>query len=132
MPQKPIDTAALYARVPYSYVGIAPPGSTVFTAGACPLDAKGHVVCLGDLAGQTRKALDNLLLALDAAGCGAEEVVKTTVYVATSEGPELATAWRLVEEVFGKRGPPSTLLGVTVLGWRGQLVEIEAVAAMRE
>jgi hypothetical protein len=40
--------------------------------------------------------------------------------------------WTLVEEVFGKRGPPSTLLGVTVLGWPGQLVEIEAVAARSE
>jgi enamine deaminase RidA (YjgF/YER057c/UK114 family) len=26
-------------------------------------------------------------------------------------------------------GPPSTLLGVSVLGFKGQLVEIEAVAA---
>jgi len=41
-------------------------------------------------------------------------------------------AWRLVEEVFGTQGPPSTLLGVTVLGWPGQLVEIEAVATRPE
>jgi hypothetical protein len=33
-----------------------------------------------------------------------------------------------VEEVFGTDGPPSTLLGVSVLGWPDQLVEIEAVA----
>ena len=104
----------------------------VFTAGACPLDANGDVVGHGDLAVQTRKALDNLLLALDAAGCGVEDVVKTTVYVATSEDADLATVWGLVEEVFGKGGPPSTLLGITVLGWPGQLVEIEAVAARRE
>jgi enamine deaminase RidA (YjgF/YER057c/UK114 family) len=131
MPRKPIETM-LYDGVPYSYVGIAPPGSMVFTAGACPLDANGDVVGQGDLAVQTRKALDNLLLALDAAGCGAEDVVKTTVYVATSEDADLATVWGLVEEVFGKRGPPGTLLGITVLGWPGQLVEIEAVAARRE
>jgi enamine deaminase RidA (YjgF/YER057c/UK114 family) len=132
MPRKPIESATLYAGVPYFYVGIAPPGSTVYTAGACPLDANGDVVGPGDLAVQTRKALDNLLLALDAAGCRAEDVVKTTVYVATSEDADLATVWTLVEEVFGKRGPPSTLLGVTVLGWPGQLVEIEAVAARSE
>jgi enamine deaminase RidA (YjgF/YER057c/UK114 family) len=132
MPREPIDAADLYTGVPCSYLGIAPPGSTVFTAGACPLDEKGHVVCLGDLAGQARKALDNLLLALDAAGCGTEDIVKTTVYVATTDRADLETAWAIVEEVFGKRGPPSTLLGVTVLGWPGQLVEIEAVAAGRE
>jgi hypothetical protein len=29
---------------------------------------------------------------------------------------------------FGRDGPPSTLLGVSLLGFSGQLVEIEAVA----
>jgi enamine deaminase RidA (YjgF/YER057c/UK114 family) len=131
VPRKLITASALYAGVPYSYVAIAPTGSTVFTAGACPLDANGDVVGLGDLARQTRHALENLLLALDAAGCGADDVVKTTVYVATTDDADLAVAWRLVEEVFGAPGPPSTLLGVAVLGWPGQLVEIEAVAAAR-
>jgi enamine deaminase RidA (YjgF/YER057c/UK114 family) len=127
-----IHTAGLYAGVPYSYVAIASPGSTVFTAGACPLDANGDVVGRGDVAAQTRQAVDNLLVALDAAGCGTEDVVKTAVYVATSDPADLALAWRLVEEVFGTQGPPSTLLGVTVLGWPGQLVEIEAVATRPE
>jgi enamine deaminase RidA (YjgF/YER057c/UK114 family) len=56
-------------------------------------------------------------------------VVKTTVFVASTESADLATAWREVEQVFGSDGPPSTLLGVTVLGWPDQLFEIEAVAA---
>ena len=129
MPRKLITASALYAGVPYSYVAIAPAGGTVFTAGACPLDANGDVVGLGDLARQTRQALENLLVALDAAGCGPDDVVKTTVYVATTDDADLAVAWRLVEEVFGAQGPPSTLFGVAVLGWPGQLVEIEAMAA---
>ena len=58
MPRKLITDSALYAGVPYSYVAIAPAGTTVFTAGACPLDANGDVVGLGDLARQTRQALD--------------------------------------------------------------------------
>ena len=128
MPRKTIDTSGLYAGVPYSYAALASPGSTVFTAGACPLDAKGDVVGRGDVPAQTRQALDNLLVTLDAAGCRTEDVVKTTVYVATSDRADLEAAWRLVEEAFGTPGPPSTLLGVTVLGWPGQLVEIEAVA----
>ena len=129
VPRELIETSSLYPGVPYSYAAVAPPGSTVFTAGACPLDASGGVVGRGDVAGQTRQTLDNLLLALDAAGCGPEDVVKTTVYVATTDDADLAVTWRFVEEVFGAQGPPSTLLGVTVLGWPGQLVEIEAVAA---
>jgi hypothetical protein len=35
--------------------------------------------------------------------------------------------WEVISVVFGEY-VPSTLLGVTVLGWPGQLVEIEAVA----
>jgi enamine deaminase RidA (YjgF/YER057c/UK114 family) len=132
MPRELIDTSSLYAGVPYSYAAIAPPTSTVFTAGACPLDANGGVVSRGDVAGQTRQVLDNLLVALDAAGCRPQDVVKTTVYVATTDDADLAVVWRLVEEVFGTPGPPSTLLGVTVLGWPGQLVEIEAVATRSE
>ena len=129
MPRDLIETSALYAGLPYAYAASAPASRSVFTAGACPLDDNGEVVSQGDIAGQTRQALHNLLVALDAAGCGPDDVVKTTVYVATTDDADLALAWRVVEEVFGKRGPPSTLLGVTVLGWPGQLVEIEAVAS---
>ncbi len=127
--RKLIRTPSLYAGVPYSDAAIAPPGSTVFTAGACPLDSEGRVVAAGDVAGQTRQTLDNLLAALRSAGCGPEDVVKTTVYVASSDRADLLTAWELVELCFGSDGPPSTLLGVSVLGFDGQLVEIEAVAA---
>jgi enamine deaminase RidA (YjgF/YER057c/UK114 family) len=127
--RKLIGTPALYAGAPYSYAAIAPPGSTVFTAGACPIDSGGRVVAAGDIAGQTRRTLDNLLTALEAAGCGREDVVKTTVFVASSERADLLAAWEVVEECFGTDGPPSTLLGVSVLGYSDQLVEIEAVAA---
>jgi enamine deaminase RidA (YjgF/YER057c/UK114 family) len=119
----------LYDGVPYSYVATAPEGATVFTAGGCPLDADGSIVGLGDIALQTRRTLDNLIVALRAADCGLEHVVKTTVYVASSDQADLVAAWAVVEEEFGTGGPPSTLLGVSVLGFKGQLVEIEAVAA---
>jgi enamine deaminase RidA (YjgF/YER057c/UK114 family) len=115
--------------VPYSYVAVAREGGTVFTAGACPLDAEGSIVGPGDLAAQTRQTLDNLLVALRAADCGPEDVVKTTVYVASTDHADLLAAWAVVEAEFGGSGPPSTLLGVSVLGFTGQLVEIEAVAA---
>jgi enamine deaminase RidA (YjgF/YER057c/UK114 family) len=76
-----------------------------------------------------RQTLENLVVALRSAGCGLEDVVKTTVYVATNDQADLLAAWELVEERFGSDGPPSTLLGVSVLGFPDQLVEIEAVAA---
>jgi enamine deaminase RidA (YjgF/YER057c/UK114 family) len=122
------DAVRLYPGVPYSYSAAAPNGS-VFTAGACPLDPDGNVVAPGNIPGQTRLTIENLFAALSEAGCGPEDVVKTTVYVATSEQSDLLAAWNVVEELFGSERPPSTLVGVTVLGYSGQLVEIEAVAA---
>ena len=129
MSRRLISPPELYDGVPYSYVAVAPEGGTVFTAGACPLDADGALVGPGDVAAQTRQTLDNLYVALRAADCGPEDVVKTTVYVASTDHADLLAAWAVVEAEFGGDGPPSTLLGVSVLGFTGQLVEIEAVAA---
>jgi len=114
--------------VPYDYATVAPAGGLVFTAGACPLDAAGTVVAPGDLEAQARQALDNLEVTLSAAGSSLSDVLKTTVYVAASDRSELVRVWTVVEERFGAARPPSTLLGVHLLGFRDQLVEIEAVA----
>lgn len=75
---------------------------------------------------QTRQVLDNLDRALEAAGAGWKDVLKTTVYVVSEDRSDLADVWRVVQE-----SPiavaASTLLGVSLLGYEGQLVEIEAV-----
>lgn len=50
--------------------------------------------------------------------------------VASSQQADLVTAWGVVRDAFGDHDVPSTLLGVTLLGYDDQLVEIEAVAAV--
>ena len=72
----------------------------------------------------------NLVTALAAAGASLTDVAKTTVYVATSDRADLTAAWEVVRSAFGEHDAPSTLLSVPVLGWPGQLVEVEAVAAV--
>ncbi|HEV3478558.1 MAG TPA: RidA family protein [Gaiellaceae bacterium] len=116
------------ADAPYEYATIAPDARLVFTAGACPLDAAGRVVAPDDFEAQARQALDNLFATLAAAGSGPELVLKTTVYVASSDRSELVRVWNLVAEGFASSRPPSTLLGVSMLGYPEQLVEIEAIA----
>ncbi len=111
----------------YSHVAVAPEGRLVFTAGAVPLDPKGDLVGAGDLAAQTRQVLSNLSLALEAAGATGEDVLKTTVYVASDDRADLLAVWDLVQES-DVAAAASTLLGVSLLGYEGQLVEIEAVA----
>jgi len=123
-----INPSSLYSGAPYDYATVAPSGSTVFTAGACPIGPDGQVVARGDLEGQTRQAFDNLVVVLKEAGSSLEQVLKTTVYVVTSDPADLLRVWGDVEEGFGPNRPSSTLLGVNVLGYPDQRVEIEAIA----
>jgi len=119
---------ALAGGVPYAYAAVTDPGRMVFTAGACPLDADGVTVAVGDVAGQARQVMANLATALEAAGARLSDVLKTTVYVATTDRADLDAAWDVVRAAFGDHPAPSTLVGVTVLGYPDQLVEVEAIA----
>ncbi|WP_328369834.1 RidA family protein [Micromonospora zamorensis] len=127
-----LHVPALSDVAEYAYAAIVePPARLVFTAGACPLDAEGRTVAPGDHAAQARQVMANLETALAAAGATPTDVVKTTVYVASSQQKDLVTVWEVVRDFFGDHDPPSTLLGVAVLGYTDQLVEVEAVAAVR-
>jgi enamine deaminase RidA (YjgF/YER057c/UK114 family) len=114
----------LFPDTPYEYSATG--GGFVFTAGACPLDADGEVVAPGDVEAQADRAVDNLLAALEEAGTTPQSLVKTTVYVASADRADLLRAWNVVSARLGR--VPSTLLGVSALGWPNQLVEIEAIA----
>ncbi len=118
----------LYPDAPYAYAAVADRAGMIFTAGACPLDRAGEVTPQGDVGGQMRRALGNLRVALHESGATIRDVVKTTVYVASSDRADLVAAWNEVAAAFDDHDVPSTLLGVTVLGYPGQLVEIEAIA----
>ena len=101
------------------------------TAGAVPLDTAGNVVGAGEVRAQARQTLDDLMRQLAAAGATGEDVLKTTVYVASTDRADLVAGWEAVQ-----RSPiaaaASTLLGMALLGYPGQLqvVEIEAIAVL--
>jgi enamine deaminase RidA (YjgF/YER057c/UK114 family) len=124
-----VNPAGLYAGAPYHYAAVVDGGRMAFAAGACPIDEQG-VVVPGGLEAQAQKAVENLFVALSAAGAAKDDVLKTTVYV-SSDQPDLVRAWEVVAAAFAPARPPSTLLGVAVLGYTGQLVEIEAIAVAR-
>ena len=127
-----IRTAKLTDQAPYAYAAVAHDVSRlVFAAGACPLDEDGRTVAPGDIVRQAEQVMANLVTALRAAGAELTDVVKTTVYVATNRQEDLVAAWNVVSAAFGAHDVPSTLLGVAVLGYTDQLVEVEAIAALR-
>jgi len=126
-----IRSSALSDTAEYAYAATAPAGARlIFFAGACPLNLDGSTAGVGDYAAQAGKAMENLVIALEAAGAGLENVLNTRVLVASSRQRDLVDAWEVVRAAFGAHDAPSTLLGVTVLGYTDQLVEIEAVAAV--
>ncbi|MFF8187988.1 RidA family protein [Microbacterium sp. NPDC016588] len=126
-----IRSADLPDRAQYAYAATAPADARlVFLAGSCPLTLDGTTTGVGDYAGQAAKCVENLVTALRAAGAELTDVISTRVLVASSRRADLVTAWEVVREAFGEHDVPSTLVGVTVLGYDDQLVEIEAVAAI--
>ena len=116
----------LYRGTPYDYTATV--AGLVFTAGACPLDEEGRIVAPGNLEAQAARAVDNLVEALAEAGARPADLLKTTIYVVGEERADLVRVWDVVAERLGRT--PSTLLGVSLLGYPDQLVEIEAVAAV--
>jgi enamine deaminase RidA (YjgF/YER057c/UK114 family) len=126
-----ITTDRLSSVAEYAYAATAPAAARlIFLAGACPLDADGRTIAPGDVGAQAAAAMDNLQTALEAAGASLTDVISTRVLVATANQADLVTAWEVVRDGFGDHEPPSTLLGVSVLGYTDQLVEVEAVAAV--
>ena len=126
-----IRNPQLAQTVEYAYAATAEaPARPVWVAGACPLDINGETVAVGDYAGQAHQVMRNLVTALEGAGAALTDVAKTTVYVASTQQQDLVTVWSVYREYMGSHDVPSTLLGVTVLGYRDQLVEVEAVAVL--
>lgn len=126
-----VRSPGLSSVAEYAHAAIVPPGSRlILTAGACPLDQNGATVGAGDIQAQTRQVMANLSVSLADAGASLTQIVRTTVYVASHRQADLVTAWQVVHDALFPHDPPSTLLGVGVLGYEQQLVEVDAVAAL--
>lgn len=127
-----IRSSSLSDVAEYAYAATAPVDSRlIFLAGSCPLGEDGSTVGVGDYAAQAAKCIENMRVALAEAGADLEDVISTRVLVASTQQSDLVTAWEVVRDAFGAHDVPSTLLGVTVLGYDDQLVEIEAIAAVK-
>lgn len=126
-----IRASTLSDAAEYAYAATAPKDARlIFLAGSCPLDENGSTVAIGDYAGQAAACMETMTRALAAAGATIQDVISTRVLVVSSSQADLVAAWEVVRDAFGAHDVPSTLLGVTVLGYDQQLVEIEAVAAV--
>lgn len=128
-----IRSASLWGGAEYASAATAPADARfIFLAGSCPLNDDGSTAGKGDYAAQAAKCIENMLTVLGEAGAGIGDVISTRVLVASTRRADLTTAWNVVRNSFGDHDVPSTLLAVTALGYEQQLVEVEAVAAVRD
>jgi enamine deaminase RidA (YjgF/YER057c/UK114 family) len=117
----------------YSHVTIAPEGRQAHLAGQCPLDLDGTVVGVpGDYDAQTDQVIANCLTALAAAGATPADVVRSIIYVVSPDSAVLGAVWQRLNAspLADAFTSASTLLGVSALGYQGQLVEIDLTAAL--
>lgn len=122
---------ALHTTPGYHHVTKVRSDELVLLAGQCPLNASGELAG-GGLAGQTEQVIQNILAALEFAGAGPDDVVRTVIYVVSSVREELSEVWTQLNAspLAPAFTTASTLLGVAQLGFPGQLVEIDVTAAL--
>jgi 2-iminobutanoate/2-iminopropanoate deaminase len=102
-------------------------GNIVATAGVAAVDREGKVVGGNDIVAQTRATLDNLKLALEAAGASISDVLKVTVFLtdfANYKGFNQA-----FDEYFAD-DPPARATVRADLVIPALLIEIDAIAVL--
>ncbi|MBK6404689.1 MAG: RidA family protein [Holophagales bacterium] len=104
-------------------------GGLVFVAGQLPHDVASPGRAPGGAEEQTERALGNVEAILEAAGSGLERLLSVTLYVTDiSLWPHVNAAYA---RVLGAHRPARAVVPVKELH-HGYLVEVQAVAALRE
>jgi enamine deaminase RidA (YjgF/YER057c/UK114 family) len=111
--------------------GVSSAGTLVFVSGQIGWDEAGRFPS-GDIAGQVRQALRNVVAVLAQAGAGPEHVTRLTWYV--TDKHEYLAAQRAIgdayREVMGRHFPAMSVVAVAALLEDEAKVEIEATAVV--
>ena len=97
----------------------------VFVSGQVAIDPATQQVIAGDVAAQTDRVLKNLSAILKAAGCGPEDVVKSTVFLKNMSD------FQAMNEVYGRyfsSAPPARSTVEVARLPKDVLVEIDVIA----
>ena len=108
---------------PYSQAVAA--AGLVFCSGQVALDPVSGELVETDVAGQTRRCLENLGAVLAAAGSGFDRVVKVTAYLVDIE--DFAEFNEAYGDFFSSEAPARATVGVAALP-KGARVEVDCIA----
>jgi len=117
-----------YKRIPHAVNAIRA-GNLLFLSGCSAIDREGNLVGPGDIAAQTRQAMENMRAALEAAGASFKNVVHMDTFYAD---PRLSQQMIEVRSSYFGPDNPYTTTGVQVAGFGrpGLLVEMDAIAVL--
>ena len=101
-------------------------GGLMFLSGQIPLDPHTNEIVPGGIEAQTEQVLKNLLAVLKEAKMGAENVVKTTVFL--TDLADFAKMNEVYAKYLGKQPPARSTIQAAGLP-RGVMVEIDVIAA---
>ena len=119
----------LFKPTTFSQIAIGEGDQIVFISGQTARDANAQIVGVGDVRKQTQKALDNLRIAVEAAGGSISDIAKITTYIVNLQPDDRIWIGQLVKAHFPKP-PAHTLIGISALAAPELLVEIEAMAVL--
>ena len=107
-------------------------GRTVYLSGQVAWNTAQQIVGEGDLLMQTRTALQNVEIAMKAAGGRLEDVVSLRIYIVEDFLAESFHISSALKSFFPHQPPATTWIGVQSLADPQFLVEIEAIAVIAD
>jgi len=97
----------------------------VFTAGQVAFDPKTQQIVDGDISAQTERVMQNLAAILTAAGCGMQDVIRSTVFLKNMD--DFAAMNAVYSKYFSTAPPARSTVEVSRLP-KNALVEIDMIA----
>lgn len=133
MAKQHLNPDTLFPSLPigFSQAVVVEGGKTVYLSGQTAWDANKQIVGGNDLGEQTRQALRNVRLGVEAAGGTLADVVSLRIYIVNPKPDDTGPVGEALREFFSADKPPaSTWLGVASLAVSDFLIEIEAIAVI--
>ena len=131
--KKTLNPSKLFDPRPYGFsqIVISEPGKLVFISGQVAWDEEMNIVGVNDLTLQVKKALSNLVVAIQSAGGKTENITALRIYKVGLTREDHPIISQALIETFGTINPPtSTWLSVNGLANDNLLIEIEAIAVI--